>query len=98
MVLLVSTMNWLNIGRKDTTVIYMRQEGISVKTKQGRKPRPCLQYRGGKFEQLRLGDRLQVRWKVGDLPPRAVVPSLLLQPLLENASTTASSRCRKAGR
>ena len=38
-----------------------------------------------RIEQLRLGDRLQVRWQVGDLPPRAIVPSLLLQPLLENA-------------
>lgn len=38
-----------------------------------------------RIEQLRLGDRLQVRWQVGELPPRAIVPSLLLQPLLENA-------------
>jgi len=38
-----------------------------------------------RIEQLRLGDRLQVRWRVADLPPQAVVPSLLLQPLLENA-------------
>ena len=38
-----------------------------------------------RIEQLRLGERLQVRWKVGDLPMRALVPSLLLQPLLENA-------------
>ena len=38
-----------------------------------------------RIEQLRLGGRLQVRWQVGELPPRAVVPSLLLQPLLENA-------------
>ncbi len=38
-----------------------------------------------RIEQLRLGDRLQVRWKVSELPPDAVVPSLLLQPLLENA-------------
>ena len=38
-----------------------------------------------RIEQLRLGARLQVRWKVADLPPRALVPSLLLQPLLENA-------------
>jgi two-component system sensor histidine kinase AlgZ len=36
-------------------------------------------------EQLRLGERLQVRWHVGELPPHAIVPSLLLQPLLENA-------------
>jgi two-component system sensor histidine kinase AlgZ len=38
-----------------------------------------------RMEQLRLGDRLQVRWRVAELPPHAVVPSLLLQPLLENA-------------
>jgi two-component system sensor histidine kinase AlgZ len=38
-----------------------------------------------RIEQLRLGDRLQVRWKVGDLPAQAIMPSLLLQPLLENA-------------
>jgi two-component system sensor histidine kinase AlgZ len=38
-----------------------------------------------RIEQLRLGDRLQVRWKVADLPAQAIVPSLLLQPLLENA-------------
>jgi len=38
-----------------------------------------------RIEQLRLGERLQVRWRVADLPPDAIVPSLLLQPLLENA-------------
>lgn len=38
-----------------------------------------------RIEQLRLGDRLQVRWDVDALPDRAVVPSLVLQPLLENA-------------
>jgi two-component system sensor histidine kinase AlgZ len=38
-----------------------------------------------RMEQLRLGDRLQVRWQVAELPPDAIVPSLLLQPLLENA-------------
>jgi two-component system sensor histidine kinase AlgZ len=38
-----------------------------------------------RIEQLRLGDRLKVRWQVGELPVRAIVPSLLLQPLLENA-------------
>lgn len=37
------------------------------------------------IEQLRLGERLQVEWKIGDLPARIQVPSLLLQPLLENA-------------
>jgi two-component system sensor histidine kinase AlgZ len=38
-----------------------------------------------RIEQLRLGERLQVDWDVADLPARAAVPSLLLQPLLENA-------------
>jgi len=38
-----------------------------------------------RIEQLRLGERLQVRWQVADLPARALMPSLLLQPLLENA-------------
>jgi len=38
-----------------------------------------------RIEQLRLGDRLQVLWDVAELPAQAVVPSLLLQPLLENA-------------
>ena len=38
-----------------------------------------------RIEQLRLGQRLQVRWNVTDAPMRALVPSLLVQPLLENA-------------
>jgi two-component system sensor histidine kinase AlgZ len=38
-----------------------------------------------RIEQLRLGERLQVRWDVDDLPLRAEVPSLIVQPLLENA-------------
>ena len=37
------------------------------------------------FEDLRLGDRLSVRWDVADLPMRARIPSLTIQPLLENA-------------
>ncbi|MEE8108495.1 MAG: histidine kinase [Gammaproteobacteria bacterium] len=38
-----------------------------------------------RIEQLRLGERLRVRWLVNDLPMRALVPGLLIQPLLENA-------------
>ena len=38
-----------------------------------------------RIEQLRLGERLTVRWDVADLPMRAFVPSLVVQPLLENA-------------
>jgi two-component system sensor histidine kinase AlgZ len=38
-----------------------------------------------RIEKLRLGDRLAVRWDVADLPMRALIPSLVIQPLLENA-------------
>jgi len=38
-----------------------------------------------RIEKLRLGDRLNVRWDVAGLPMRALIPSLTIQPLLENA-------------
>jgi two-component system sensor histidine kinase AlgZ len=38
-----------------------------------------------RIEKLRLGDRLTVRWDVAKLPMRALIPSLTIQPLLENA-------------
>ncbi|MFQ5549027.1 MAG: sensor histidine kinase [Woeseia sp.] len=38
-----------------------------------------------RIEKLRLGERLNVRWDVEELPMRALMPSLTLQPLLENA-------------
>jgi two-component system sensor histidine kinase AlgZ len=38
-----------------------------------------------RIEKLRLGERLRVRWKVEELPMRALIPSLTIQPLLENA-------------
>ncbi len=37
------------------------------------------------LEKLRLGDRLQVRWEIDSCPVDALVPPLMLQPLLENA-------------
>src|SRR6185436_3887880 len=37
------------------------------------------------IEKLRLGDRLQVKWNVGNIPRSAQIPALTLQPLLENA-------------
>ena len=37
------------------------------------------------IEALRLGDRLQQQWHIDDLPKDALVPPLLIQPLLENA-------------
>lgn len=38
-----------------------------------------------RIEKLRLGDRLTVRWDIDELPMRALIPSLTIQPLLENA-------------
>jgi two-component system sensor histidine kinase AlgZ len=38
-----------------------------------------------RIEKLRLGDRLSVRWDINELPMRALIPSLIIQPLLENA-------------
>ncbi len=43
----------------------------------------CRQYLN--LEQLRLGARLQVDWDVQSMPGDALVPQLLLQPLVENA-------------
>ncbi|HYR05524.1 MAG TPA: histidine kinase [Gallionella sp.] len=37
------------------------------------------------LEQLRMGERLHVDWQVQDMPGDALIPPLLLQPLLENA-------------
>jgi two-component system sensor histidine kinase AlgZ len=38
-----------------------------------------------RIEKLRLGERLNVNWNIGELPMRALMPSLTIQPLLENA-------------
>ena len=43
----------------------------------------CKQYLN--LEQLRLGDRLQVKWYIDNMPADALVPPLILQPLIENA-------------
>jgi two-component system sensor histidine kinase AlgZ len=43
----------------------------------------CRQYI--RIEQLRLGSRLQMDWRVGELPEHCMIPSLLLQPIVENA-------------
>ncbi|TAJ76029.1 MAG: sensor histidine kinase [Gallionellaceae bacterium] len=37
------------------------------------------------LEHLRLGERLKVNWQTQDMPQDALVPPLMLQPLLENA-------------
>jgi two-component system, LytTR family, sensor histidine kinase AlgZ len=38
-----------------------------------------------RIEELRLGPRLKVKWNVQELPMDTLVPSLVVQPLLENA-------------
>ena len=43
----------------------------------------CKQYLA--IETLRLGERLRVQWNVDDAALPALVPTLLLQPLIENA-------------
>ncbi len=43
----------------------------------------CRQYL--RIEGLRMGERLQVEWRLDMLPEDALMPSLSLQPLLENA-------------
>jgi two-component system sensor histidine kinase AlgZ len=50
-----------------------------------------------RIEQLRLGSRLQVSWDVAQLPMGALVPSLLVQPLLENAIYHGIERLRDGG-
>ena len=37
------------------------------------------------LEQLRLGERLRITWELDTAPPDALLPPLILQPLLENA-------------
>jgi two-component system sensor histidine kinase AlgZ len=43
----------------------------------------CRQYLN--IEQVRLGERLKVEWRIDAMPDDALVPPLVLQPLLENA-------------
>jgi len=43
----------------------------------------CRQYLA--LEKLRLDERLNIQWQIDDMPPDALIPPLVLQPLLENA-------------
>lgn len=43
----------------------------------------CQQYL--QLEQLRLGERLKVEWHIDNSPSDALIPPLVLQPLVENA-------------
>ena len=50
------------------------------------------------IEQARLGDRLQLQWNIGAGVLDAVVPALLLQPLVENAIRHGIARRSAPGR
>lgn len=43
----------------------------------------CRQYLA--LEKLRLNERLQIQWQIDNMPPDALIPPLVLQPLVENA-------------
>ncbi|HKO87758.1 MAG TPA: sensor histidine kinase, partial [Burkholderiales bacterium] len=49
------------------------------------------------LEQLRLGDRLIVSWQIDKAPMDALVPPLLLQPLVENGVYHGVEPCEGAG-
>lgn len=57
--------------------------------------RICELYLG--IEQLRLGSRLQVEWQVQEDVREQVMPSLILQPLLENAVYHGIARLPEGG-
>jgi two-component system sensor histidine kinase AlgZ len=50
------------------------------------------------IEGQRLGERLRLEWDVEDLPGKAVLPALILQPLLENAVYHGIQPARRPGR
>jgi two-component system sensor histidine kinase AlgZ len=49
------------------------------------------------LEKLRLGERLRVRWDIESCPPDALMPPLMLQPLLENAVYHGIERLQAPG-
>jgi two-component system, LytTR family, sensor histidine kinase AlgZ len=56
-----------------------------------------LAYRYLNIEKQRLGDRLQVLWDVEDIPGDAMLPPLILQPLVENAVYHGIAPSRRPG-
>lgn len=55
-------------------------------------------YRFCNIEKVRLGQRLDMLWQVEDLPNECQIPSLLLQPLVENAIYHGIQPLPKGGR
>ena len=56
-----------------------------------------LAYRYLNIEKQRLGERLQVLWDVEDAPSDAILPPLILQPLVENAVYHGIAPSRRPG-
>lgn len=50
------------------------------------------------LEQLRLGDRLSVEWHIEKMPGDALIPPLVIQPLVENAVYHGIEPQREPGR
>lgn len=57
-----------------------KQSGLSTLAREVQLARGYLE-----IEKVRLGDRLQVDWFIDNMPGKAAIPPLILQPLLENA-------------
>lgn len=49
------------------------------------------------LEQLRLGRRLRVEWHIDNMPAQALIPPLVLQPLVENAVYHGIEPCARPG-
>jgi two-component system sensor histidine kinase AlgZ len=49
------------------------------------------------LEQLRLGPRLRVEWHTENMPSEALIPPLVLQPLVENAVYHGIEPCSDPG-
>jgi two-component system sensor histidine kinase AlgZ len=49
------------------------------------------------IEQLRLGERMHLAWDIDQAPSDALLPPLILQPLVENAVYHGIQPCAKAG-
>ena len=49
------------------------------------------------LEQLRLGERLSITWHIDKMPSDALIPPLIIQPLVENAIYHGIEPCREPG-